>query len=114
MAYVPNTWKGLDSPYAVNWAGRPLPPTRAPINSLSDWPPQISPGAPEEGMYDALAPVNGYPGEGLVTGIRNLPAPMKLALAGGAVFLIWKLFLQKKSGGNLVGRSIRLKSIAAR
>lgn len=99
-----------EGPYAATWNGRPLPATRAPINSLGayyeptgDWPPVISPGAPEAGFIDALAPLNGL--------VETVKANPLLAIgAAAAIYLL--VFRKKKGSGNLVGRSLRLKSIA--
>jgi hypothetical protein len=69
-----------------------------------DWPPIMSPGAPETGFMDALAPLNG-----IVETVKANPL-----LAIGAAAAIYFLVIKKKKGGSksLVGKSFRLKSIA--
>jgi hypothetical protein len=99
-------------PHEDDRRGNPLASMRqtraSESRQLSDWPPVISPGAPEAGMYDQLQPVSGF--------MDTLTTTQKVLIAGGAVAAIWFAFGRKKgrSSGSIVGKSIRLKSIAAR
>jgi hypothetical protein len=102
--------------YAYEWQNKSISPgmsikgTRAAesrqLSGLGEenYIPVISPGAPEADMYDSLAPVSGF-----VDTVKANP----ILLIGGAA-LVYMLFFHKKKSSGLVGRTIAIRSIAAR